>query len=115
MVFSRKAIFDTIRTLANGSISASYAAVGIAFTHPCRMIRFVNNTDGDMFFSTDGTNNMLFVPKTSFVLYDLSSNGNPQQGFSPLALPINTQIYVKQSTAPSTGSVYVEVIYAAGE
>jgi hypothetical protein len=79
------------------------------------MLRLVNNTDGDMLFSTDGTNDNFFVPKTSFVLYDVASNGNPQQGFSPLAFAKGTQIYVKQSTAPTTGAVYVEVIYASGE
>lgn len=115
MVFSRKAIIDTLRTLANGSISAGYAAVGTAMTHPVRILRLVNNTNGDMLFSTDGTTDMFFVAKTSFVLYDLSSNGNPQQGFSPFAIAKGTQIYVKQSTAPSSGSVYVEVVYASGE
>lgn len=115
MVFSRKAVSDTLRTLAIASISGTYAAVGSAFTHPARMLRLINNTDGDMIFSTDGTNDMCFVPLTSFVLYDLSSNGNPQQGFSPLALPKGTQFYVKQSSVPTTGAVYIEVVYASGE
>jgi len=47
------AVLDTLRTLANGSISGTYAAVGTPFTSPVRLICFTNNTDGDMLFTDD--------------------------------------------------------------
>lgn len=100
---------DTLRTLAFGSISASYAAVGTPFAQPVRLICITNNTAGDMLFSTDGVNDMLFVAKGGFKLFDLGTNRyNVAQTW---ALPAGTQFYVKQSTAPTSGSVYIEALW----
>ena len=100
---------DTLRSLAFGSISGSYAAVGTSFTHPVRLMCITNNTDADMLFSTDGVNDMLFIPSQSFKLFDLATNrallGNIW------CFPVGTQIYVKQSTAPTSGSVYFECLW----
>jgi len=108
-----RAEVDTLRSLAHGSISGAYAAVGTAFTTTARIARFVNNTDGDMIFSDDSSNatGKLFLPKGTFVLFDLTTNSNPNVDDS-IAFPIGQQWYVKQSTAPSSGGVYIEVVYA---
>lgn len=106
---SKKAIVDTLRSLAHGSISASYAAIGSAITQPIRLFCVTNNTNGDMLFSLDGSTDQLFVAQGSFKLFDVASNRDDQDGY--LALPANTTFYVKQSTAPSSGSVYVEIVY----
>lgn len=103
---------DTIRSIAFGSISGSYAAIGTPFGHAMRIIRVVNATQGDMFISFDGVNNNLFLPAGSFVLYDYSTNTEPSVYFQ---LAKNTQVYCKQSTAPISGAVYVEAIYGFGE
>lgn len=99
---------DILRTLAFGSISGTYAAVGTPFTFAARLICITNNTDGDMFFSIDGTNNYLFIASYSFKLFDLNTNRVLQQQL--WILPIGTQFYVKQSTSPSKGAVYIEVL-----
>lgn len=109
---SQRAVFDTYRTIANGAISASFAAIGTPFTHLIRVFCITNNTDGDMIISTDGINNKIFMAKNSYKIYDISSN---QEFNSPFYLPANTQFYVKQSTSPSTGDIYVEAIYGQGE
>lgn len=99
---------DTIRTLAFGGISGTYATVGTVFSFPVKLICFTNNTNGDVFFSDDGTNNKLFVAASSFKLFDFTSNRNALQ---PVwALPKGTQFYVKQSTAPTSGAVYIECL-----
>ena len=107
-----RAYFDSLRSLAFGSISASYAAVGSSFTKQVRAIRITNNTEGDMIFSDDSSNSngQIFVPAQSFVLWDLQANINPQFD-DKYVLPIGTQIYVKQVSAPVSGSVYIECIY----
>lgn len=102
--------FDTLRSLAFGSISGTYAAVGSSFQNPVRLICITNNTDGDMLFSFDGVNNHVFVPSHSFKLFDLTTNR--QQNENSFEIIAGTQVYVKQSTAASSGSVYVETIYA---
>lgn len=103
--------FETLRSIANGSISGSYAAIGTPFLYPCRMLCIINNTDGDMFISDDGTNNKMFVPKNSFRIYDFNTNRVLKDQY--FSQQVGTQLYVKQSSAPTTGSVYVEVIYGA--
>jgi hypothetical protein len=100
---------DTIRTVGEASIGATYAAVGSAFTHGVRLICFTNNTDGDMFFSDDGVNDKLFVAAGSFKLFDLNTNRTNQQQF--WVFPPNTQFYVRYSSMPSKGSVYLECLW----
>lgn len=100
---------DPVRSLAYTGISGSYAAVGTPTTAPIRLICITNNTDGDMFFSTDGIHNMLFIAAGSFKLFDLNTNRlNIAQYW---AIPSNTQFYVAQSSSPSKGAVYIECLW----
>ena len=109
MVNFLRARAEALRTLANGSISASYAAVGTATTAPARIVCFTNNTAGDMIFSLDGVTDHFFVKAGSFKLFDVATNR--RQNDPIFAIAQGTIFYVKQSTAPSSGDVYVEVIY----
>ncbi len=106
---------DTVRSLAFGGISGSYAAVGTPIQHNWREVHFINNTDGDVFFSADGINDNVFVPAGSFALYDIASNSNSSVGATDLLFALFTQFYVKQSVAPTLGSVYVQGFFARGE
>lgn len=104
--------FDALRSLAFGGISGTYAAVGTPLAQNWRMFKITNNTDGDLFVSADGTTNNLFIPAMSFTLYDLSTNAPPISQSDTFVMSIGTQFYVKQSTAPSSGSVFIEGVYA---
>jgi hypothetical protein len=110
---AKKVYFDTIRSVAFGGISGTYAAVGSPFTTAARIICFTNKTQGDMIFSTDNTvsDGQIFVPAGTFKLYDLTANLVPgkDDGFF---IAKGTQFYVKQSTAPVSGAVYIENVYA---
>jgi hypothetical protein len=106
---SQVCTIDTIRTLAYTGISGSFAAVGSPTRNATRLICFTNNTDGDMFFSYDGINNMLFVAAGSFKLFDVCSNRDDYNGV--YLLPSNQQWWVAQSTMPTKGAVYIEVLY----
>jgi hypothetical protein len=110
---AKKVYFDTLRSLAFGGISAVYAPVGTPLTVEARIICFTNKTAGDMIFSTDNTNvaGQIFVPAGAFKLYDLTANLVPGKDDS-FVLAIGTQFYVKQSTAPASGAVYIELVYA---
>lgn len=102
-------IFNNLQSLSNGSISGAYVAVGIPFSMPVTIICFTNNTDGDMFFSDDGVNDKLFLPAKSFKLLDISTNKPTRQPVG--CIRQGTQFYVRQSSAPTTGSVYIESIF----
>ncbi len=106
-----QADIEPLRSLAFGSISSSYAAVGSETAHPTRMICLSNDTQGNMVFSRDGVNDELFVPAGGFKLWDISTNHKPcnQDDF---VFEKGTQWYVKQLEAPVSGSVYIEVVYA---
>lgn len=107
---SQTVSFDELRSLAFGGISGSYAAIGTPFEHPVRLICISNNTDGDVVLSTDGVTDMLFIAAGSFKLFDL--NTNRKHSDQVWVLPTGTQFYVKQVTAPTEDSVYIEALYA---
>ena len=110
---AKKVYFDTLRTVAYTGISATYAVVGSALTVEARIICFTNKTQGDMIFSTDSTNatGQIFVPAGTFKLYDLTANLVPGKDDN-FVVAKATQFYVKQSTAPTSGAVYIEIVYA---
>lgn len=104
-----RAYFEAIKTLAFGGISGAYASVGSASENPIRAFKISNNTMGDLYFTTDTDEDQMFVAAGSFTLYDLQSN---RSNFDDkCVLPAGTQFSVKQITAPTSGAVYVEIIY----
>lgn len=106
-------VFGTLRSVAFGSITGSYTALGSPFAHPVRIIRIINNTNTDVFISLDGTNNNMYLPAGTFVLYDFTTN---RELISPyFVIPNGTQLYIKYNTSPASGSVFVETIYGYGE
>ena len=105
--------YEILQSLAFGSITGTYAKLGSATTGPARIFKIVNNTDGDMFISTDGTTNHDFVPAGSYTTYDASANTGAQ--LAPCRLQEGVQFWVKQSTAPSKNAVYLVILNCIGE
>lgn len=101
---------ETLRSLAFGSISASYATLGTPLENDARVVKFTNTSDADVFISWDGTNNHEILPANSFVLIDIAAN---KQLSSICYITAYTQFYVKQvSGAPTIGAVYLSVYWA---
>jgi len=102
---------EALRSLAFGSISGTYAAVGSVFANPCRILIIQNFTDTQMIFSDDATVSAgkWTLPSGGQLVIDYEANKTETGG--ALAYPQGTQIYVKQAAAPSSGSVYVSVTY----
>jgi hypothetical protein len=109
--------FDTLKSLNFSAISAAYAALGSVVGHNWRIVKIINNTDGDLIVSTDDTNasGEDFIPAYSFVLYDFATNNDPDIPTDILVVAKNTQFYIKQSTAPSKGDVWLSAVYAKGQ
>jgi hypothetical protein len=110
-MFTTKAQVDTLRTLAFGSIQATYVAVGSPFEYQARIICFTNTTNNDMLFSMDGSTDQLIVPAGSFKLFDITTNHRPVN-MDDFVFAIGTQWYVKYTAMPASGAVYIEVVYA---
>jgi len=105
--------YENLRSLAFGSISSSYAGVGVSFVHPVRMIKVTNLTDINLIISFDGTNDKDIIPSMSAQVYDYATNRiGPVDA---LEQPAGQRVYVKQETvtAATSGNVYVTVIYAS--
>ena len=100
---------ETIRSLAFGSISGTYAAVGTALANPSRILIIQNFTDQQMFFSFDGTNNHLTLPSGGQIVLDFTANKTVTGGAAYLREGLI--VYVKQVSAPGSGSVYVSTFY----
>jgi len=107
-----RAHFEALRTLGFAGISGTYATVGIPLANQVRAFCITNNTQGDMIFSLDSTlaAGHMFVARGSYKLYDVQSNMNAQFD-DKFVLAIGEQFYVKQSTAPVSGDVYIECLY----
>ncbi len=106
--------FDEIRELAFGGISGTYAVVGAPLDFNWREFRILNTTNAGVFISADGTTDNFYLPANSFLLWDLSANAQPVNVTDTFVLAINTQFYARSSGSPSSGSVYIEGIYARG-
>jgi hypothetical protein len=106
--------FENIRSLAFGSITTSYVAVGDQVDNPVRMIAIDNLSNANLLVSFDGVNDHTVVPAISGRVFDYASNRvGPEDR---LEQPVNTQVYVKrEGGAPSSGSVYVTVMFASGK
>ena len=102
--------FETLKSLANGSIGASYTIVGSTFTHPIRILIVNNGTNAALLFSFDGVNDTFYLGASASQTFYISSNKVTDDG---LFLPIGSGVYVKQSGTPNSGSVYVSAFYGA--
>jgi hypothetical protein len=109
---SVRARYENLRSLAFGGISGTYAGVGTSFVYPVRILKVTNLTDKDLLISFNGVDDMDVCPANAFYLYDYGSNKADQGGFFEQAA--GNRLYAKQASgAPTSGSVYVTVVYAS--
>lgn len=111
MSYGNKATFDTLREVAFGSVTGSFAVLGSALTHDVRELVVVNTTDKDLYLSIDGTNACIRVGATS--AQPISAMANRISDY-PFIFPIGLQFYVKETEAgaPTKGSIAIECVYA---
>lgn len=112
MAYGTRVRFEALRELAFGGIGAAYAAVGGATGDHTRLATFNNTTDTDLYISMDGVTNHLRVASGSGKVFDLTTNKVQDDG---LFVSQGTTFYVKRTAgAPSTGLIWIEVMYADG-
>lgn len=93
---------------------AAYAALGSATTQVAQSLVITSSFDASVFLSLDGSANHIMVPPGDsgpcVINIDFSSF---KQGTGKLGLPKGTQFYMKQGPdgAPSSGDLYISVIY----
>ncbi len=110
-MFTTRAFMDPLRTLAFGSLTGAYQVMGAPQSFQARIVCFTNTTDGDLVFSMDGVTDQVIVPAGWFKLLDITTNHRPvnQDDFS---FGIGVQWYVRYLSAPTKGSIYLEILHA---
>jgi len=113
LVSSARIAFEPLRTLAFGGITNVYAAVGTSFANPVRLLKITNMTNEDIIVSYNGVTDNDVVIASGFTLYDYCTNQSAKGGL--LEQPVGDGVWVKRAGAanPTSGNVYVTVIYAA--
>jgi len=107
---SSRVFFEALKELGFAGIGAAYAPVGAATTHKTRIVKIDNNTEGDLYITTNLLQDEIFMAAGSFVLLDLQTNRMPKTD-DMFVFEIGTQFYCKQITAPVSGAVYITCIY----
>jgi len=105
--FTKKLVYDTLRSIDSATFTGSYQALGTPLANPSSIVKIVNNSDVLVTISVNGTSDHDVVPGTSFTLYDVSANSLSESG--SIFIPVSTQYYVKGSAG--TGLVYLVVQY----
>lgn len=104
--------FEDLRVLAFGGVSGTYAAVGLPFVNPGRMLKVTNDTDANLLISFNGIDDKDIVLAGQSWVYDFCSNKADSGG--TLELPAGRRVYVRQQSSSATsGDVYVTYMYAA--
>lgn len=108
MPYTNKASFAALKTTTPASIGATYATIGSVLLNPAVILTFINNTNGDVLVSSDGTNDMLSMSASTFRVFDFTTN-TPDP--STIMFPKGTQFYVKDGTSASTtGTFNIEIV-----
>lgn len=97
--------WEAIREIAAGSLTTSYQNLGGVFTRDSFRIWLTNNTNGDIYISTDGIEDTIKMPAQTGRAYDNKTND--------MFLKAGMQFKVKWVSAPGapSGWVGMEVEY----
>lgn len=96
---------EAIREIAAGTITNVYQVLGSAYTRDSFRMWVTNNTNGDIYLSTDGVTNMKKLPALSGRAYDDKTNDMYRK--------TGTQWYIKFDAVPGVpaGWAGLEVEY----
>lgn len=96
---------EAIREIASGTITTAYQLLGSVFTRDAFRLWMTNNTNGDIYLSTDGVTDMKKMPASSGRAYDDKTNDMYRKK--------GTQWYIRYEAVPAdpTGWFGLEVEY----
>lgn len=96
---------EAIRELAAGTITNAYQVLGGVFTRDVFRMVITNNTNGDIYLSTDGVTDMMKMPTSSGRILDDKTNDMFRKK--------GTQFYIRYETTPGVpaGWAALEVEY----
>lgn len=109
MAYLNRPAFQPILSVAAASIGATYTSLG-TLSNDAVLVVAKNRTDGDVFISFNGVDDNLLLIPNEVTSYNITTN-SPY--LTSLLLPKGATISVKDGpTAPTTGSLYFEILTA---
>ena len=114
-IFAIRLLPEELRSLAFGSLSTSYAAVGSGFINPIRIFHLQNLTDANIVYSFDGVTDHGVIAAGSFLLLDVTANKTIVDGEFISRGTVISVATIAGETAVSTGNVYLSVFYGASK
>lgn len=112
MAFGTRIAVEALRSVAFGSVTSSYAALGDPTSDAIRLVAFNNGTNQNILVSLDGVTNHFRIVGNGFKLLDLTTNRVRDDG---LFIAKGTTFYIKdEGSSPSSGSFWIEAIYSQG-
>lgn len=113
MSFGIRVQFSDIKEIDFGDVGATYKEIATPFTHQLRMVTIKNSLDTAAYVSFDGSTDHVRLEPTEVREFNFCSNAI---GNHKLFLPANLQAWAKEvSSAPTTGSLWIEGFYGDGE
>ena len=95
---------EAIREVAFGSINASFTALGAVLAHDCFRITMMNDTDQNIYVSTDGSTEYIKVSAQSGRVFDDKTNDAYRKA--------GTQYSIKYDAGAATvGAFWIEAEY----
>lgn len=106
-----KAKFETVRVEIAANVGAGYSVLGAPLANAARLVYILNTIDSGLMFSTDGFNDHFAVPENGYIVFDLTTN--KLEGEDGWFFGASTQFWIRQLGAPTTGAVYLSVLYGS--
>jgi len=110
--FGLKAWAEPLRSANFGALTASLAPLGTPYVEPVRIYCFTNGTNVTVFVSFNDSDNMFAVLAGNSMVLDLTTNKSFDDG---LYLAVGNSTYVAYATIPTSGAVYLSVVYGTSE
>lgn len=98
-----------LREFNAASLTGAYQAIGAVLNSPGYHMTITNNSDVDVYISTDGVTNDIRIPEGTSIVFRSQTtwNGTPNAVY---ILQKNKSLYIKQVTAAGTGSIVANIL-----
>ena len=106
--FALKAWAEPLRQANFVELTANLTALGNPYEYPVRIYTFTNGTDATVYVSFNDTDNMFAILAGNSLVLDLTTNKSFDDG---LYLQVGKSTYVAYATVPTSGFVYLSVVY----
>ena len=101
---------DTIKSVAFGSITGSYANLGSALSFPLQILIIKNTTDVTLFVSENGTDDHYELPAGTTDGFDLQTNAI-SGAMGVKAAGTQFQVKANSGSLPATGKIIIQGQY----